>query len=126
MLRERSSTTCFVDSTLDIAFQNVKCPDSISLILICLFLRKCTCKSHLFLKFEVLREGSSFIASIVEHPVYSNFKMCIVLILILLMLIGYTGFDNWRTSCNVCTTTFTGVRIILNMRTLARTLIFAL
>ena len=38
-------------------------------------------KSHLFLKFNVLREGSSFIPSFVEHPVYSNFKMYSVLIL---------------------------------------------
>ena len=31
-------------------------------------------KSHLFLKFQVLRKGSSFITPSVEHPVCSNFK----------------------------------------------------
>ena len=46
------------------------------------FNRKCVCKSHLFLKCKVLREGSSFIASIVKHPVYSKFRMYSVLILI--------------------------------------------
>ena len=46
------------------------------------FNRKCICKNHLFLKFQVLREGSSFIASFVEHPVCTNFKMYSVLILV--------------------------------------------
>ena len=45
------------------------------------FNRKCICKSHLFLKLEELREGSSFIVSMAEHPVYRNFKMYSVLIL---------------------------------------------
>ena len=40
---------------------------------------KCICKSRLFLTIQVLREGSSFAASFVEHPVCSNFKMCSVL-----------------------------------------------
>ena len=44
------------------------------------FNRKCICKNHLFLKFQVLRDGSSFIASFVEHPVCTNFKMYSVLI----------------------------------------------
>ena len=41
-------------------------------------------KSHLFLKFQGFRKGSSFIASFAEHPVCSNFKMYCVLILIFL------------------------------------------
>ena len=45
---------------------------------------KCICNSRLFLNFQVLREGSSFVASFVEHPVCSNFKMYSVLILVVL------------------------------------------
>ena len=45
---------------------------------------KYMCKSHLFLKFLVLRKGSSFIASFVEHPVCSYFKMYRVIILVFL------------------------------------------
>ena len=33
------------------------------------------CKSHFFLKFQVLHERSSVIASFMEHPICSNFKM---------------------------------------------------
>ena len=40
---------------------------------------KCICKSNFFLKFQV--EGSSVIASLVEHPVCSNLEMYSVLIL---------------------------------------------
>ena len=40
---------------------------------------KCMYKSYLFLKFVVLRKGSSFIAFFVEHSVCSNFKMYSVL-----------------------------------------------
>ena len=43
---------------------------------------KCVYKRHLFLKFQVLHEGSRDIASFVEHTVCSNFKMYTVLILI--------------------------------------------
>ena len=39
-------------------------------------------KNHLFLKFQVVHGGSSVIASFVEHPVCSNFKMYNVLILV--------------------------------------------
>ena len=39
-------------------------------------------KSNLFLKFQVLRKWSSFIASFVGHPVCSNFRMYSVLILV--------------------------------------------
>ena len=42
------------------------------------------CKSHISLKFQVLREGSSVIVSFVEHPVYSIFKMYSVPILVFL------------------------------------------
>ena len=42
---------------------------------------KCFCKSHFFLKFQVLHERSSVIASFMEHPVCSNFKMYSELIL---------------------------------------------
>ena len=45
---------------------------------------KYICKSRLFLKFQVLREGCSFVASFVEHPVCSSFKMYGVLILVVL------------------------------------------
>ena len=45
---------------------------------------KCICKSQLFLNFQVLHERSRDIASFVEHPVYSNFKMYSVLILVFL------------------------------------------
>ena len=45
---------------------------------------KYICKSRLFLKFQVLREGCSFVASFVEHPVCSSFKMYSVLILVVL------------------------------------------
>ena len=45
---------------------------------------KCICKSRLFLNFQVLQEGSSFIASFVEHTLCSNFKIYIVLILVFL------------------------------------------
>ena len=45
---------------------------------------KCMYKSHLFLKFQVLHEGSSFIASFVADPVSSSFKMYSVLILVFL------------------------------------------
>ena len=38
----------------------------------------------LFLKFYVLREGSNFIASFLEHPVCSNFKMHNILLLVFL------------------------------------------
>ena len=41
-------------------------------------------KRHLISKFQVLLEGSSFVASFVEHPVCSNFKMYCVLILVVL------------------------------------------
>ena len=41
-------------------------------------------KSNLFLKFQVLREGSSFIAFFVEHSVCGNFKVHGVLILVFL------------------------------------------
>ena len=61
-------------------FQNVYNPDFKFLILICHY-SKCLYKCHLFLKFEVLREGCSFVASFVEHPVCSNFKTYSVLIL---------------------------------------------
>ena len=44
----------------------------------------CMCKSPFFLKFQVFREGSSFIASFVEHPVCSDFKIYSVLILVFL------------------------------------------
>ena len=44
---------------------------------------KCFCKSHFFLKFQVLHERSSVIASFMEHPVCSNFKMYSELILFL-------------------------------------------
>ena len=42
------------------------------------------CKSQLFLNFQVLPEGSSFVASFVEHPLCSSFKMYSVLILVVL------------------------------------------
>ena len=42
-------------------------------------------KSLFFLKFEVLPDRSSFIASFVEHPVCSSFKMHSVLILALFL-----------------------------------------
>ena len=45
---------------------------------------KCIYKSRLFWKFQVLREGSSFVAFFVEHPVCSSFKMYSVLILVVL------------------------------------------
>ena len=41
-------------------------------------------KSHLFLNFQIFRERISFTASFVEHPVYSNYKMESVLILVVL------------------------------------------
>ena len=41
--------------------------------------RKCICKIQFFFKFLVLYEGSSIIASLVEHPVYNIFKMQSVL-----------------------------------------------
>ena len=46
-------------------------------------------QTSIYLKLQVLREGSSFIASFVEHPVCSNFKMYSVLILVLFILIYY-------------------------------------
>ena len=45
---------------------------------------KCMCKSHFLLKFQVLHEGSSDIASFVEHPVNSIFKRYSVLTLVFL------------------------------------------
>ena len=48
---------------------------------------KCICKSRLSLRFQVLREGSSFIAFFVEHPVRNNSKMYSVLILVVFILI---------------------------------------
>ena len=41
----------------------------------------CTCKRCLFLKFQVLHERSSDIASFLEHPVYNIFKIYNALIL---------------------------------------------
>ena len=70
-------------STLDIAVSKCKVPSFyFSYFHLPFFNRKCICKSRLFLKLEVLHEGSSFIASIVEYPVCSNFKMYSVLILV--------------------------------------------
>ena len=43
---------------------------------------KCVKKKHLFSKFQVLHKGSRDIASFVEHPVSSNFKMYGVPILV--------------------------------------------
>ena len=59
------------------------------LILVALFWlptiqRKCMSKSNLFLRFQVLHEGSSFIASLVEQPICSSFEMYSVLILVFL------------------------------------------
>ena len=45
------------------------------------------CKRNCFLKFWVLRETSSDIASFVKYLVYSNFKLYSVLILVTLILI---------------------------------------
>ena len=45
---------------------------------------KCFRKSNLFLTYSVLRKRSSDIVFFVEHPVYSNFKMYSVLILVFL------------------------------------------
>ena len=45
---------------------------------------KCVKKKHLFSQFQVLHKGSRDIASFVEHPVSSNFKMYSVLILVVL------------------------------------------
>ena len=60
------------------------------LILVFLFLfatihPKYFSKSHLFLKFYMLRERSSDIASFVEHPAFSNLKMYDVLIFLFLI-----------------------------------------
>ena len=71
-------------STLDIVF-----PKCIVLTLVFWFwfvtiYPKTMYKIHLFLKFQVLREGSSDIASFVEHPVYSISKMHSVLVLVFL------------------------------------------
>ena len=53
-------------------------------IRICQFIPpKSMCKRHFFLKFYVLRERSSDTDSFVEFPVYSNFKLYSVLILVL-------------------------------------------
>ena len=63
-------------------------------------------KNHLFLKFQVLRKGSSFIASFVEQPVCSNFKTDSVLILVfyfdLLLLIQFACVKvkfSWTSRC---------------------------
>ena len=85
MLHEGSSfIVSFVEHAVCSNFQ-------ICSVLIRLFLFELTtinlnsiCKSRLFLKFQVLREGSSFVASFVEHPVCSSFKMYSVLILVVL------------------------------------------
>ena len=63
-------------------------------------------KSHLSLKFQVLCEGSSFIASFVEHPECSNFKIYSVFILVfyfdLLLLIEFACVKvkfSWTSRC---------------------------
>ena len=83
VLRERSSLVAlFVECPV---CSNFKMHSFLILFLLfqfATFNRKCVCKSHLFLKFEVLRKGSSFIAFFVEHSVCSNFKMYSVLALV--------------------------------------------
>ena len=88
VLRERSSfIASFVEHPVCGNFK-------ISSVLIQVFLfelttinPKCICKSRLFLNFQVLREGSSFVSSFVEQPVCSNFKMYSILILIFFILV---------------------------------------
>ena len=73
------------------------------------FNRKCIWKSYFFLKFQVLLEGSSFVASFVEHPACSIVRMYSVLILVffyfnLLQLIQRASAkDNfsWNFRCSV-------------------------
>ena len=69
------------------AYSNLKMYNALILFLFFWFPTihpKCFCKSHFFLKFQVLHERSSVIASFVEHPVCSNFKIYSVLILFFL------------------------------------------
>ena len=85
MLREGSSVIAsFVEHPV---FSNFKMYSVLRLVFYFNFATinpNCMCKSPLFLKFQVLREGSSFTASFVEHPVCSNFKIYSVLILVFL------------------------------------------
>ena len=65
-------------------FVNVWCSESSFLFQYATINPTRICRRYFFLKFLVLREKSSVIASFVEHPVYSIFKMHGLLILVFL------------------------------------------
>ena len=71
---------------------------------------KWMCKNYLFLKFYMFRERSSDVASFVEEPLYSNFKMYGTLFLVLITLICYyllkvndciTVIHSWQFLCSM-------------------------
>ena len=83
MLRQISSDIDFFVEHLYIAISKKLCPDfSFFLFWLLVMHPKGMCRSYFFLKFEVLREGSSANASFAEQPVHSIFKMYSVLILV--------------------------------------------